>query len=113
MFIKEIDEQFIFADNKKALRYQKFIDKEIKKRDEEGNEYTEIIQEIKNVVVFNPQPEHFLEAGYKELVEIEQPETLPNQYIETTYELKDDKYYEVHTVVDMPEVIEWAVTEED
>lgn len=105
MFIKETDGQFIFADNKKVLRYQKFIEKEIKKRDEEGNEYTEIIQELKNVVVFNPQPEHFIEAGYKELVEVEQPEILPNQYVETTYELKDDKYYEVHTVVDMPEVM--------
>lgn len=105
MFIKETDEQFIFADNKKALRYQKIIEKEIKKRDEEGNEYIEIIQELKNVVVFNPQPEHFIEAGYRELVTVEIPETEPNQYVETTYELKDDKYYEVHTVVDMPEVI--------
>ncbi len=105
MFIKEIDSQFIFADNKKALRYQKLISKEIQKKDEEGNEYTETIQELKNVVVFNPQPEHFLEAGYKELVEVEMPETEPNQYVETTYELKDDKYYEVHKVVDMPEVM--------
>ena len=106
MLIKETNGQFIFADNKKTLRYQKFIEKEIKKKDEEGNEYTETIQELKNVVVFNPQPEHFLEAGYKELIETEQPETEPNQYVETTYELKDNKYYEVHTVVDMPEVIE-------
>ena len=105
MFIKETDGQFIFADNKKVLRYQKFIEKEIKKRDEEDNEYTEIVQELKNVVVFNPQPEHFLEAGYKELVTVEIPETEPNQYIETTYELKDDKYYEVHTIVDISEVM--------
>jgi hypothetical protein len=105
MFIKEIDGQFIFADNKKALRYQKFIEKEIKKRDEEGNEYTGIVQELKNVIVFNPQLNHFLEAGYRELITAEMPETEPNQYIETTYELKDNKYYEVHTVVDMPEVI--------
>ncbi len=106
MLIKEINGQFIFADNTKPLRYQKYIDKEIKKKDEEGNEYAETIQELKNVVVFNPQPEHFLEAGYKEFVEVEMPETEPNQYVETTYELKNDKYYEVHTVVDMPEVIE-------
>ena len=106
MFIKEINGQFVFANDKKPLRYQKYIDKEIMKKDEEGNEYTETIQELKNVVVFNPQPEHFLEAGYKELIETEQPETEPNQYVETTYELKDDKYYEAHTVVDMPEVIE-------
>lgn len=99
MFIKEINGQFVFANDKKPLRYQKYI----KKKDEEGNE---TIQELKNVVVFNPQPEHFLEAGYKELVAVEMPETEPNQYVETTYELKDDKYYEVHTVVDMPEVIE-------
>ena len=106
MFIKEIDGQFVFANDKKTLRYQKYIDKEIKKKDEEGNEYTEIIQELKNVVVFNPQPEHFIEAGYKELVTVEIPETELNQYIETTYELKEDKYYETHTVVNMPEVIE-------
>ena len=105
MFIKETDGQFIFADNKKVLRYQKFIEKEIKKRDEEDNEYTEIIQELKNVVVFNPQPEHFVEAGYRELIPVGMPEVMPNQYIETAYELKDDKYYEVHTVVDMPEVM--------
>jgi hypothetical protein len=98
MFIKEINGQFVFANDKKPLRYQKYI----KKKDEEGNE---TIQELKNVVVFNPQPEHFLEAGYKELVTVEVPETEPNQYVETTYELKDDKYYEVHTVVDMPEVM--------
>ena len=106
MFIKETNGKFIFSDNKKSLKYKKYFNKEIKKRDKEGNEYTETIQKLKNVVVFNPQPEHFVEAGYKELVEIEQPETEPNQYVETTYELKDDKYYEVHTVVDMPGVIE-------
>ncbi len=105
MFIKEINGQFVFANNKKPLRYQKYIEKEIKKKDKEGNEYTETIQELKNVVIFNPQPEHFLEAGYRELVAVEMPETESNQYVETTYELKDDKYYEVHTVVDMPEVI--------
>ena len=105
MFIKEIDGNYIFADNSKTLRYQKTIGKEAIKKDEEGNEYTEIIQVLKNVVVFNPQPEHFIEAGYKELIKTEMPETQPNQYIETTYELKDDKYYEVHTVVDMPEVM--------
>jgi hypothetical protein len=89
MFIKEIDGQFIFANPKETLRYQKTID-----------------GVIKNAVVFNPQDIHFVEAGYKELVEVDEPETEPNQYIETTYELKDDgKYYEVHTVVDMPEVI--------
>ena len=105
MFIKETDGQFVFADSKKTLRYQKIIEKEIKKRDKENNEYTEIIQELKNVVVFNPQPEHFIEAGYRELVPVEMPETEPNQYVETTYELRDNKYYEVHTVVDMPEVM--------
>jgi hypothetical protein len=105
MFIKEIDEQFIFADNKKVLRYQKIIEKEIKKRDEEGNEYIEIIQELKNVVVFNPQPEHFIEAGYKELVQIEIPETEINQYVETTYELKDGKYYEVHNIITVPDEV--------
>ena len=106
MFIKEINGQFVFANDKKPLRYQKYIDKEIKKKDEEGKEYIETIQELKNVVVFNPQPEHFHEAGYKELIISEIPEVMPNQSIETTYELKDDKYYEVHTVVDMLEVIE-------
>ena len=88
MLIKEREDKFIFADKTKVLRYQKNV---------EG--------ELKNVVVFNPQPEHFIEAGYKELIKTEMPETQPNQYIETTYELKDDKYYEVHTVVDMPEVM--------
>lgn len=105
MFIKEIDGQFIFANEKKSLKYQKYVNKQIKKKDEEGNEYTETIQELKNVVVFNPQPEHFLDAGYKELVVVEMPETEPNQYIETTYELKDGKFYEVHKVVDISEVM--------
>lgn len=100
MLIKEINGQFIFADNTKTLRYQKTVNKEIKKKDEEGNEFTETIQELKNVVVFNPQPEHFLEAGYKELIQTEEPEVLPNQYIETIYELRDNEYYEVHNIID-------------
>lgn len=54
MFIKENNGQFIFSDNTKTLRYQKLIDKEIKRKDEEGNEYIENIQELKNIVVFNP-----------------------------------------------------------
>ena len=103
MFIKETDGQFIFADNIKTLRYQKTITKEIKRKDEEGNDYIETIEELKNVVVFNPQPEHFLEAGYKELIQTEEPEVLPNQYIETTYEFRDDKYYEVHNIIEIPE----------
>lgn len=105
MFIKQINGQFIFADNKKPLRYQKTVEKVIVKKDKEGNEQKETVQEIKNVIVFNPQDIHFIEAGYKELVKVEETETKPNQYVETTYELKDDKYYEVHTVVDMPEVM--------
>ena len=105
MFIKEIDGQFIFANSIKTLRYQKMISKEIKKKNKDGTEYTETIRELKNVVVFNPQPKHFLEAGYKELITTEMPETDFNQYIETSYELKDNKYYEIHKVVNMPEVI--------
>ena len=106
MFIKEKDGQFIFANEKKSLKYQKYVNKQIKKKDEKGNEYTETIQELKNIVVFNPQPEHFIEAGYKELVIVEMPKTEPNQYIETTYELRDDnKYYEVHNVIDISEVM--------
>ena len=105
MFIKEANGKFIFSDNKKSLKYKKYFNKEIDRIDEKGNKYTETVQELKYVVVFNPQPEHFLEAGYKEFVTTEMPETEPNQYVETTYELKDDKYYEVHTVVDMPEVM--------
>ena len=54
MFIKENNGQFIFADESKSLKYQKSFDKEIIKKDEEGKEYAEIIQELKNVVVFNP-----------------------------------------------------------
>lgn len=100
MLIKEINGQFIFADNTKTLRYQKTVNKENKKKDEEGNEFTETIQELKNVVVFNPQPEHFLEAGYKELIQTEEPKILPNQYIETIYELRDNEYYEVHNIID-------------
>lgn len=100
MLIKETNGQFVFADSKKSLKYKKYINKEIKKKDEEGNEYTEIIQELKNVVVFNPQPEHFFEAGYRELIQTEEPEVLPNQYIETIYELRDNEYYEVHNIID-------------
>ena len=103
MLIKEINGQFVFTNNTKTLRYQKTITKEIKKKDEEGNDYIETIEELKNVVVFNPQPEHFFEAGYRELIAEEMPAAQPNQYIETSYELKDNKYYEVHTIVDMPE----------
>ena len=103
MLMKEINGQFVFADNTKTLRYQKTITKEIKKKDEEGNEIIETIEELKNVVVFNPQPEHFLEAGYKELIQTEEPEIEFNQYIETSYELRDNKYYEVHNIIDMPE----------
>lgn len=106
MFAKEINGQFVFADSSKTLRYQKTITKEIKKKDEEGNEFIETIQELKNAVVFNPQPEHFFEAGYKELVEVEEPEVIPGQTVETTYELREDKYYEIHTIVNIPEVIE-------
>ena len=105
MLMKEINGIFVVSDNKKPLRYQKLIEKEIKKKDSEGNEVTETTQELKNVVIFNPQPEHFIEAGYKEVILTEEPEIKPNQYIETTYEFKDDKYYEVHTVLDMDEVM--------
>lgn len=101
MFIKENNGQFIFADESKSLKYQKSFDKEIIKKDEEGKEYAEIIQELKNVVVFNPQPQHFIEAGYKELIMTDLPEIEMNQYIETVYELKEDKYYEVHNIVEM------------
>jgi hypothetical protein len=105
MFIKETNGKFIFSNNKKSLKYKKYFNKEIDRIDEKGNKYTETIQELKYVAVFNPQPEHFLEAGYKELIRTEIPDTKINQYIETTYELKDDKYYEVHKVVNMPGVI--------
>lgn len=102
MFIKETNGKFIFSDNKKSLKYKKYFNKEINRIDEKGNKYTDTIQELKYIVVFNPQPEHFIEAGYKELIPIKIPETLPNQYIETSYELKNDKYYEVHAIIDMP-----------
>lgn len=85
MFIKELNGKFHIADNKKPLKYEK---------------------NSKKVCVFNPQKEHFIEAGYKELIKTEKPDTKPEQYIETTYELKDDKYYEIHTIVDIKEVIE-------
>lgn len=88
MFIKEIDGQFIFANAKKSLRYKKYIN-----------------EEIKNIVVFNPQPEHFIEAGYKELITVEMPEIEPNQYVETTYELKDNKYYEIHNIFTIPDEV--------
>ena len=81
MFIKENEGQFVVADSNKPLRYKKFVD-----------------GESVNSVVFNPQPKHFQEAGYREVVKTPIPETLPEQYIETIYELKGDKYYEVHTV---------------
>ena len=86
--IKKVGDNYIKADDKKVLRYKKII---------EGKEY--------NVCVFNPKKEHFLEAGYRELVTAEMPEADFNQYIDTSYELKDDKYYEVHKLVDMPEVM--------
>jgi hypothetical protein len=105
MFIKETNGKFIFSDSKKSLKYKKYFNKEINKIDEKGNKYTETVQELKYVVVFNPQLEHFLEAGYKELIQTEVPNAEINQYIETTYELKNNKYYEVHKVVDMPEVM--------
>jgi hypothetical protein len=105
MFIKETNGKFIFSNNKKSLKYKKYFNKEINKIDEKGNKYTETVQELKYVAVFNPQPEHFLEAGYKELIQTEVPDTEINQYIKTTYELKDDKYYEVHAVVEMPGVM--------
>lgn len=106
MFIKEVNGQFMFSDSNKTLRYEKEFAESISKTDENGNEYREEVSVIKNVVVFNPQPEHFYEAGYRELVETPMPETKPHQYVKTTYELKNDKYYEVHIVNDMPEVTE-------
>lgn len=105
MLVKEINGQLVFVNNIKTLRYKKAITKEIKKKDSENNEIIETVEELKNVCVFNPQPEHFLEAGYKELIQTEKPEIQPNQYIETTYEFKDDKYYEVHNIIDF-EVID-------
>lgn len=76
------------------------------------NEYNVIyanykkILEYDNKQVINPRDEDFLEAGYKELIETEEPSyNLDTEYLQVYYEEKENKIFQKYKVLKFEEEI--------
>lgn len=62
------------------------------------------ILEYDNKQVINPRDENFLKAGYKELIETEEPSyNLDTEYLQVYYEEKEDKILQKYKVLKIDE----------
>ena len=80
MLVKYINENSIeYANNKQILKY-------------------------KDKHVINPRDEDFLKAGYKELIETEEPSyNLDTEYLQVYYEEKENKIFQKYKVLKLDE----------
>lgn len=59
-----------------------------------------------NKQVINPRDENFIEAGYKELIETEEPSyNLYTEYLQVYYEEKENKIFQKYKVLKLDEEI--------
>lgn len=59
-----------------------------------------------NKQVINPRHENFLQAGYKELIETEEPSyNLDTEYLQVYYEEKENKIFQKYKVLKFDEEI--------
>ena len=57
-----------------------------------------------NKQVINPRDENFIEAGYKELIETEEPSyNLDTEYLQVYYEEKENKIFQKYKVLKIEE----------
>lgn len=64
------------------------------------------ILEYDNKQVINPRDEDFIEAGYKELIETEEPSyNLDTEYLQVYYEEKENKIFQKYKVLKLDEEI--------
>lgn len=62
------------------------------------------ILEYDNKQVINPGDENFLQAGYKELIETEEPSyNLDTEYLQVYYEEKENKIFQKYKVLKIEE----------
>lgn len=62
------------------------------------------ILEYDNKQVINPRDENFLEAGYKELIETEEPScNLDTEYLQVYYEEKENKIFQKYRILKFDE----------
>lgn len=62
------------------------------------------ILEYDNKQVINPRDEDFWEAGYKELIETEEPSyNLDTEYLQVYYEEKENKIFQKYKVLKLEE----------
>ena len=62
------------------------------------------ILEQDNKQVINPRDENFIEAGYKELIETEEPSyNLDTEYLQVYYEEKENKIFQKYKVLKLEE----------
>lgn len=62
------------------------------------------ILEYDNKQVINPRNENFLQAGYKELIETEEPSyNLDTEYLQVYYEEKENKIFQKYKVLKIEE----------
>lgn len=62
------------------------------------------ILEYDNKQVINPRDEDFLKAGYKELIETEEPSyNLDTEYLQVYYEEKENKIFQKYKVLKLEE----------
>ena len=62
------------------------------------------ILEYDNKQVINPRDENFLQAGYKELIETEEPSyNLDTEYLQVYYEEKENKIFQKYKVLKIEE----------
>lgn len=56
--------------------------------------------------IINPKDENFIEAGYKELIETEEPSyNLDTEYLQVYYEEKENKIFQKYKVLKLDEEI--------
>lgn len=59
-----------------------------------------------NKQVINPRDENFLQAGYKELIETEEPSyNLDTEYLQVYYEEKENKIFQKYKILKFDEEI--------
>lgn len=62
------------------------------------------ILEYNNKQVINPRDENFIEAGYKELIETEEPSyNLDTEYLQVYYEEKENKIFQKYRILKFDE----------
>lgn len=62
------------------------------------------ILEYDNKQVINPRDENFLEAGYKELIETEEPScNSDTEYLQVYYEEKENKIFQKYRILKFDE----------